>query len=154
MAADATRSESESSSWRVSNVTGRDGSLSPVKKIISVNENGLVFRSSKPFELCSELALGLHIARIRRPGTRFMNVSGFVVSNEPSGEAGSPSSGRGADYHSGSYDVTIVFERVGEEDRALLRRICSPKEAEATTTPPKPRNSANSGSTNPGFFAP
>ena len=130
MEADATRSES---TWQVSNVTGRDGSHSPVKKILSVNEHGLVFRSSKHFEVCSELALGLHIARLRRPGTRFLNVAGFVVSSERVVEE--DESVRSSEYGNEAYDVTIVFERLGEEDRDLLKRICAAKEAAS----PKPR---------------
>ena len=114
-------------------MTGRNGSHSPVRKILSVNEHGLVFRSSKQFEVCSELALGLHIARLRRPGTRFLNVAGFVVScervtNECEGA-------RNNEYGEEAYDITIVFERLGEEDRDLLKRICAAKEAAS----PKPR---------------
>ena len=129
MEADTTRSDSE---WQVSNVTGRNGAHSPVRKILSVNEHGLVFRSSKKFEVCSELALGLHIARVRRPGTRFLNVAGFVVSCECVTECESV---RSKEYGEEAYDITIVFERLGEEDRDLLKRICAAKEAAS----PKPR---------------
>ncbi len=134
MAAEASRSQP---SWQVSGVTGRDGSLSPVKKIISVNEHGLVFQSSKPFEICSELALGLHIARLRIPGTRFLNVSGFVVCCEPVQATTAVESGRGGNYGAGSYNVTIVFEHVGEEDRDLLRRICALDQSAPAANPRK-----------------
>ena len=135
MPAETTGSDS---TWQVSSVTGRDGSLSPVKKILSDNEHGLVFRSSKPFDLCSELALGLHIARLRIPGTRFLNVSGFVVSCETV-EASDSKSDRISEYGAGKYNITIVFEHVGDEDRELLRRICAPKDAPETATAAKPR---------------
>lgn len=88
-------------------------------ELVDVRANGMVFRSSQPFEMGMTLSMGCHF-RIRPQDGRspggvffdgeamsdsFFDFSGTVVDCQPAGS---------------QYEVTLLFDKMKEEDCALL----------------------------------
>jgi hypothetical protein len=97
---------------------------SPVSKLLYVNSQGMVFKSVKAFESGSRLAIGLHLRKIcgdlgilglntDSSGNRFLRLEGLVVDCKIM--ATSPAE------H--SYQVTIIFDKLSEEDRLVLKTV-------------------------------
>ena len=97
---------------------------SPVRTLLYVSSQGLVFKSTQPFDSGIRLAIGLHLRKIRGDlgldaadsglyGDRFLQLEGLVADCKI--VEASPLER--------FFQVTLLFDRLAEADRVLLAAI-------------------------------
>lgn len=102
----------------------KQATASPVRTLLYVSSQGLVFKSTQPFDSGIRLAIGLHLRKIRGDlgldaadsglyGDRFLQLEGLVADCKI--VEASPLER--------FYQVTLLFDRLSEADRVLLAAI-------------------------------
>ena len=122
----------------------KPATASPVRTLLYVSSQGLVFKSTRPFDSGIRLAIGLHLRKIRGDlgldaadnglyGDRFLQLEGLVADCKI--VEASPLER--------FFQVTLLFDRLAEADRVLLAAIersdrCTAPEIGAISEPPPP----------------
>ncbi len=90
----------------------------PLRRVLAVNEHGMVVESQRGFEVGSTMVLGCHVevkASVPRTAGAFVSAETIVVESRPLTGGGRTDEG--------SFQVTFLFCDISREDREMLVKL-------------------------------